>query len=548
MNSLYIIFCTLLLFAVSYKFYGRLLEGCFGVDSRRPTPAHTKYDGVDYVPAKHWTVLFGHHFSSIAGAGPILGPIIATAIWGWGPALGWVILGTIFIGGVHDFGSLITSVRQGGLSIGDIAKDVISHRAKILFSSFVLLALILVIAIFTYFCAQTFVSEPRIVLPSLGLIPVAFLIGLSLYRLNMNLVFTTLSGLCLLTSLILLGNKLPIELGDNSFVIWCSILLLYCFIASITPVQYLLQPRDYLSSFLLLFGVLFGFAGLILTHPTINTSFYIGWSSTHSGMLWPMLFVTVACGAMSGFHCLVASGTTSKQLSSEIDAKKIGYGGMLAEGVVGVLAVLCVSAGIKHGSVLSSFLTGSGAGPIGAYAQGYGEITKSILLGYGGFIAIMVLNGFILTSLDTATRISRYLTQELFGIRNRYLATGGVVVVSGLLLFSGSGSRIWQTFGAANQLVGAIALIILTSWLLSNDKRIIYTLPPAIFMCLTTIIALFYQISQYLRTKDYVLLTISICLEILAIYMIIEAIRFVRNKQGGQFNSPKIWWKLCCKP
>lgn len=542
MNSVAVAFIAIAIFVVAYKYYGGLLERLFGIDPKKQTPAHTKYDGIDYVPAKHWGVLFGHHFASIAGAGPIVGPVLACAVWGWGPSILWIVLGTIFIGGVHDFGSLIASVRSGGSSIADIAKDVISHRAKVIFSSFVLLALILVIAVFTDFCAQTFVSEPKIVIPSLGLIPVAFLVGLMLYRLNMNLAFTTLFGLGLLSGLIFLGERMPVQAGNNGVIIWGMVLLAYCFVASVTPVQILLQPRDYLASFLLLFGVVFGFTGLILSHPTIKMPVYTQWNSANYGMLYPMLFVTVACGAVSGFHCLVSSGTTSKQLSCESDAKRIGYGAMLAEGVVGVLAVMCVAAGIKDKDTLMFFLTSGGGGPIAAYAQGYSELAKPILFGYGRFVAIMVLNGFILTSLDTATRIARYLMQELFGINNRYLATIGVIFFSGLLLLFGGGNKLWPTFGAANQLVGALALIVITSWLLSSKRRIRYTLLPSIFMSVVTIIALLYQMSGYIKAKNYVLFAVSLSLWVLAGYMIFEVIRYVR------INRSEIRRELCSEP
>lgn len=542
MNSLIIASVAVAIFVTAYKYYGGLLENLFGIDRKRQTPANTRYDGIDYVPARHWGVLFGHHFASIAGAGPILGPILACAFWGWAPAIVWIVLGAIFIGGVHDFGSLIVSVRHNGSSVADIANDVISHSAKIIFSSFVLLALILVISVFTSSCAQTFISEPKIVIPSLGLIPVALLVGFMLYRFNIGLTLSTLSGLGLLAALIFVGEKMPVQVGNNGVVIWALVLLAYCFIASVTPVQILLQPRDYLASFLLLFGVVFGFAGLILSHPTIKMPAYIAWDSKDYGMLWPMLFVTVACGAISGFHCLVSSGTTSKQLPYESDAKRIGYGGMLAEGIVGILAVLCVAAGIKNKDALSAFLAAGGGGPISAYAYGYSEVTRPILFGYGGFVAMMVLNGFILTSLDTATRLARYIAQELFAMSNRYLATSLIVFFSGLLLLSGSHNKLWTTFGAANQLVGALALIVITSWLLANNRRIRYSLVPSIFMCVTTIVALLYQMSGYLKDKNYLLFTISLSLEVLAGYMIFEVIRNVRT------NRSEIWRKLGSEP
>lgn len=521
MNSLIIIIITSTSFFWGYKFYARKLERLWQVDPRRPTPAHTKYDGIDYVPARNWLVLFGHHFSSIAGAGPIIGPVIACALWGWLPAIIWIIAGTIFIGGAHDFGALMCSVRQEGSSISDIAKGVISNKAKIIFSIFVWLALILVIAVFTYLCADTFVKEPRIVLPSLGLIPVAMLIGFLLYNVKAHNTLATILGLVLLSGLILMGDTFPLHLGSGGINVWIIILLIYCFIASVMPVQILLQPRDYLSSFLLFAGVIFGYAGLMIAHPKIVQPAYIGWQAKGDS-LWPMMCVTVACGAISGFHSLIASGTTSKQLAHESSARRIGYGAMIAEGFVAVLAVLAVCAGLKDinlGGLLKEI------GPINSFSRGYGEITKVILGDWGSFIAITILNAFILTTLDTATRISRYLTEELLGIKNRYLATLIVVVLSGLLAISGAWQKIWPVFGASNQLVAALALLVISCWLLARKKTTKFTVLPAVFMFITACLALVIQAQKYLKAGDYLLFIIASVLLLLAGYMGVEAFR-----------------------
>lgn len=516
MNSLIIVIIAIILFLWAYRFYAKKLEALWHIDPKRATPAYTKFDSVDYIPARNWLVLFGHHFASIAGAGPIIGPVIAVMLWGWLPALFWVVLGTIFIGGVHDFGSLITSVREGGTSIADIAQHVISRRAKIIFSLFVLLALILVIAVFVYLCADTFVKESKIVIPSLGLIPVAMIVGYLLYSLRINSVLATILGLVCLVGLIFLGNVLPI---NNSLNIWLLVLLVYCYFASILPVNILLQPRDYLSSFLLFFGVGVGYMGLLLTQPKISMPYYNKWAATE-GYLWPMLFVTVACGAVSGFHALIASGTSSKQIANERWAKRIGYGGMVAEGLVAVLAIVATgilfNAGDDFGKALKSIT------PIGIFGRGYGLITKGILGGYGQFIAITILNAFILTTLDTATRISRYLTEELFRIKNRYLSTIFVIALSAALAFSGKWQKIWPVFGASNQLVAALALFVLSCWLLSKEKSAKFTLWPAFFMLITTLFALIFQAIKYFINKDIVLLLTSLLLIVLAGFMVYE--------------------------
>ncbi|MFH1413792.1 MAG: carbon starvation protein A [Candidatus Omnitrophota bacterium] len=517
MNALIIVGIALLFFFWGYGVYAKKLESLWQIEPKRSTPAYAKYDSVDYIPAKNWLVSFGHHFASISGAGPIVGPVIAVILWGWLPALIWVILGTIFIGGVHDFGSLITSVRQGGSSIADIAQNSISRRAKIIFSLFIWFALILVIAVFAYLCAKTFTSEPKVVLPSLGLIPVAFLVGNLLYRLRMNTFLATLIGLACLVGLILLGNIFIIDI--NNIKVWIIVLFAYAYVASILPVNILLQPRDYLASFLLFFGIGAGYVGLLISRPIISMPYYNKWTSG-SGQLWPMLFVTVACGAVSGFHALISSGTSSKQLANERYAKRIGYGGMVTEGVVAILAVITVGILFKAGDDFQGAL--KSLTPIGIFGKGYGVITKGIFGNYGYLLAITILNAFILTTLDTATRISRYITEELFKIKNRYLSTLIIVAIGGALAFSGKWSKIWPAFGASNQLVAALALFVLSCWLLAKGRSIKFTIWPAFFMLITTVAALIFQCFQYYAQRDLVLLTVSVVLIILAGFMVFE--------------------------
>jgi carbon starvation protein len=407
LNSLLIAVISIILFWLGYRFYSRRFVKLYGVSEEAVTPAHKNYDGVDYVPAKSWIILFGHHFSSISGAAPVIGPILALSIWGWGPTILWIIVGSIFIGGVHDFGSLVLSVKKDGHSIADITATVISRRAKVFFASFVWLTLILVIAVFVYLCAKTLAFAPKIVIPSIGLIAVAILVGYLLYNLKSNPALVTLLGLAAILLLIILGDRFPVKIpAANPQLVWGYILLIYCFIASITPVQILLQPRDYLSAYLLIFGLLFGYLGVLISHPKMSMPFFTAWH-VRDYALWPMLFVTVACGAISGFHSLIASGTTSKQISSEGHSRRIGYGAMLAEALVAVMAVLVVAAGLKNQAALFGFLGKGGSGPIGAFGHGYGVLTKPVLAGIGGFFAIVVLNAFILTTLDTATRIGR---------------------------------------------------------------------------------------------------------------------------------------------
>jgi len=524
MNSLLIVIIALILFFLAYRFYARKLEKLFDIDPKRATPAYSKFDSVDYIPARNWLVLFGHHFSSIAGAGPIIGPVIAVMLWGWLPALLWVVIGSIFIGGIHDFGSLIISAKEGGSSVADIARNAISRRAKIILSLFVWLALILVIAVFAYLCADTFVKEPKIVAPSLGLIPVAVVVGYFLYTLRANIALSTALGLAALAGLLLAGNFLAI---NGSIRFWIFILLVYCYLASILPVNILLQPRDYLCSFLLFFGVGCGYIGLFLARPGIAIPAYQRWSAGE-GYLWPMLFVTVACGAVSGFHALIAGGTTSKQLANERHAKIIGYGGMIAEGVVAVLAI--IAAGILFGRNDDFGAALKTLGPIGIFGKGYGVFTRPVLGGYAPFIAITILNAFILTTLDTATRIARYLTEELFGIKNRYLSTVIIIILSAALALSGKWSKIWPAFGASNQLVAAFALFIIGCWLLTHKKAANFALWPAFFMLVTTVAALLFQLVRYYKNREITLFIVTAAMIILAGFMINEITQVLRRK------------------
>ncbi|MBL7155785.1 MAG: carbon starvation protein A [Candidatus Omnitrophica bacterium] len=528
MSSLIVIIASTAVFIFGYAVYSKKIEKLFKIDPKRKTPAYKRYDGVDYVPAKHWSVLFGHHFASIAGAAPIIGPILAVSIWGWMPTVLWIVLGTVFIGGMHDYSALIISTKHNGTSIADIAKDTISKKAKIVFLIFLWLTLILIISVFVHICAKTFIVKPEIVVPSLGLIPIAVLVGLLMYNLKFHQPTVTILGLLLLAGSIFLGKLYPIVLGGNALQIWSVILLAYAFVASVAPVNILLQPRDYLASFLLLFGIIFGYAGIIITRPAIDFPAFLGWSGTSNMQLWPILFVTVACGAISGFHSVVASGTTSKQITNEKDARKIGYGAMIAEGVLAVMAVLVIAAAFKNKDVLQEVVQ-KGAGPVGAFGIGYNEVTKKFLGAFGGIFAMMILNGFILTTLDTATRIGRYITQELFKIKNRFAATIIVVSLAGWLGLSGEWNEIWPIFGSANQLIAALTLIVVMSWFLSRRKVVLYALIPMLFMLVTASAALILKIIEYARAQNTLLLVVACVLLGLAGFVLFEAVLAVRK-------------------
>ncbi|MEO0238050.1 MAG: carbon starvation protein A [candidate division WOR-3 bacterium] len=542
MSSIVLAMGSILIFIIGYRFYGRVLEKLFDVKKENTTPANYKYDGIDYVPAKNWLILFGHHFSSIAGAGPILGPVIACAVWGWFPAVLWIILGSIFFGGVHDFSSLMISLRNDGKSIGDTAESVLGSKAKIIFSIFLWLSLILVIAVFAASAAKTLETTPEIAIPTFGIIILAIFVGLMLYKFKMNAILSTVIGVILMFGLILLGIKFPIKWTYTGWLI--SLLIFYAYTASVLPVNIILQPRDYLSFFILFFGLLAGYIGIFITRPEIKTPAFVSFKGSE-GTLFPMMFITIACGAISGFHSLVASGTTSKQLNNEGDAKKIGYGAMLTEGVLSILAVISVSAGLywfggKEGFVYPE-LVKEGKWIV-AFGKGYGEIAKPLFGTLGMFIGITMLKTFIVTTLDTATRITRYIGDELFGgtfkikfMKNMYVNTA-IVIGLATYLSLGPWQSIWPVFGASNQLVAALTLLVVTVWLLSRNKATLYTLIPSILMLIFTLTALTIQTVKFFKSSKILLGIISVLLLILALFMISETTKLfvlkLKTKSG----------------
>ncbi|MFH1353085.1 MAG: carbon starvation protein A [bacterium] len=536
MNSAALAVVSLLCFAGGYKFYSKKLRKVWNISPDNPTPAHTLYNGVDFVPSKNWLFLFGHHFASIAGAGPILGPVIACAIWGWLPAVVWVVAGSIFIGGVHDFSALILSVRNGGSSIADISEKVIGRNAKIFFSVFILLALILVIAVFAIVTAQTLLETPQIVIPTLGLIVVAIFVGLMLYKWNVNSVAATLIGLAALAGLIFLGEKYPVGLNcANAATVWIIGLLIYAGVASVLPVNILLQPRDYLSSFLLFAGLILGFLGVIISHPQFQTPAVITFASA-SGMLWPSMCIIIACGANSGFHSLVASGTTSKQLSSEKYAFRIGYGAMIMEGVMAILAIIAVSAGLPWKGYNSYPALMKSGNWIRTFALGFGSISKPLLGRFGPFFAMLMLNAFVMTTLDTATRITRYVGQELLGNTFKIkIFKNGVVMTLVIIAFAfylagGPRARLWPIFGASNQLIAALVLIVVAAYLFSRKLPSLFVIIPGAFMLVTTVIALIIEMVKNYGENN-LLFVISVILLALAVFVVVEASKKIKTRE-----------------
>ena len=516
-----LLFACLFLYFIGYRFYaGRLDSELIHPDAKRVTPALEQNDGVDYVPSKP-LVLFGHNFASIAGAGPVIGPIIAMHHFGWAITLVWILLGNVFIGAVHDYLTLMVSVRNRGSSIADIAESTMGYRAKAVFAIFLVLAMLLVIAVFGVVAAKTLIAQPEMVFPTFAIIPVSVILGWCIYKKNFNLKMASLIAVLAVILNIYIGFQIPLSLpeegimGFSPLIFWFIVLMIYAGIASILPVQILLQPRDYLSTYILFGSMALAILGLLWVGPELNTPAWRGAMSEGQGPVWPMLFVLVACGAVSGFHSLVAGGTTSKQLANEMQGKIISYGGMLTEGVVAVVTVLLVGGGLywvapQGGGIDMTQLgfreTLQSGGWILAFGNGFGNIVHQMLpflsFTFASMIAVLALNTFVLTTLDTAVRITRFLVQESLGdkvfvFKNKYVVTVTVVFAAYLIGATDGWQKIWPIFGATNQLIAAVALFVVATWLMAVKKPTQYVLYPAIFMVVTTIGALAWQAYRF---------------------------------------------------
>jgi carbon starvation protein len=557
MNSLVILLIGIIVLFIGYLTYGSWLAKQWGVDPSKETPAHTETDGRDYVPAKA-PVLMGHHFASIAGAGPINGPILA-AIFGWLPVLLWILIGGIFFGAVQDFSSIFASIRHKGKSIGHVIEQNIGPKAKTLFLIFAYLTLLLVVAAFASIVVGTFngFTPDGQLIPANGstatisvlFIIIAIIFGALVYRKNAPLSVATVVGVIAIIACIAIGLKYPIYLSAK---VWLLIILAYIFVASVTPVWILLQPRDYLNSFLLYGMMIAAVIGIVGSHPAMNLPAFTGFGGANGNShLFPMLFITVACGAISGFHSLVGSGTTSKQLDSEKDAKVIGYGGMLIECALAVIALICVGILFTDGAMPEGT-------PTQVFATGIATMIASIGLesAYNVAYAIIILavSAFCLTSLDTATRLARYMFQEFFipegtdpktltGFKklcaNPYFATLVTVVIGGLMA-NGGYAKIWPLFGSANQLLAALALLAAAAWLGNIGKNNKMFLFPMAFMLVATITALILTLIKNINAFSAGTASISaeglqiafiILLIALAIDLAIEGCRVIFGKR-----------------
>jgi carbon starvation protein len=546
-------------FFLGYRFYSKYLaEKVYVLDKDYVTPAHEFEDGVDYVPTnKH--VLFGHHFTSVAGAAPIVGPAIAV-FWGWVPALLWVVLGTIFAAGVHDFGALVVSVRNRAQNIGTLAQSVITPRARSLFLLIIFFLLTLVNAVFAVVIAILFEAFPAAVIPIFFEIPLAIGIGQYVYRTRSPALVPSLIGVALLYASILVGQAFPIDLspvasaiGLETRTLWIIILFVYTWFASRLPVWVLLQPRDYINSHqlfialgVIFLGIAVGFDRIVA--PAVNTNLPEG--SPH---WFPFLFITIACGAISGFHSLVSSGTTSKQLANETDARYVGYFGAVGEGSLALGSILAATAGLGAYAAWQEKYADFGIasdGAVGYFVEGVGHFANNlgVPLAIATTFAAVVVVSFAATTMDTGVRLQRYIIQEIGEIarirpltRNLTVATTlAVLIPLGLALYPGRAGGeagfafgyLWRLFGTTNQLTAGLALSVIAVWVFTRNRNPIAQIVPLTFLLAMTTWALFIQLGQFFGDGEWLLLILDAIIFVLALWLIVEAIIAFRRAQG----------------
>ena len=570
MNGAVLLIIAVAAFACGYAFYAKFLERKLGVDFSRPTPAHTKRDGVDYVPA-HPAVLLGHHFASIAGAGPIVGPVLA-AEFGWASVALWIVLGCIFIGAAHDLIALFLSIRHDGESIGTVIGTILGRPGKILFLLFSWSALVLVVTEFTRQIASTFVAAPGVATSSLLFIAEAIVFGLCVNKFKMSVLWASILFVPLMFAFVWIGNMYPLDLTkfglsvDSVSVVWTLAILIYCFVASTCPVWILLQPRDYLNSYLLYAMMALGFLGVFVAHPVMQTSAFAGFTAVGRAgtldTLFPFLFVTVACGACSGFHALVASGTTAKQLGSEKSIRPVAYGGMLLEGVLAIIALIGVAG--TYASQADYAQAIKGMEPVQMFAATIAGFSVKLftMLGFnpetGKTVAesfmLLSVSAFLMTTVDSGTRLARFSWQELVsGMQNQNngtkqpeakkspfasifhsMYTGTFIVcalVAWLLLGNPqTAKQIWTIFASANQLLAALTLLAATLWFVRNNKPCWMTAIPMVFMLCVSSWALATILVKSLNTGDWTKAGASIFLLILAAVVVsLGAIKFKKR-------------------
>lgn len=573
MLILFFLGVAILCFILASRFYSRYLAGVVEEDSCRETPAKAINDGRDYVPTKSY-VLFAHHFSAIAGAGPIVGPTMAV-LYGYVPAWLWVVLGGVFIGAVHDYLALFICMREGGKSMAEVARKTLGPTAFVLFILFTILMIVLVTSAFLSMVsvsltslwplAKLGLSEGQTLLKTVVkngeiygriggiasmsvVIITAFspLLGWLIYKKNISGIFSYPLAALVCIGSIIAGVYFPITLSSN---VWTVIISIYVFFAAGVPVWVILQPRDFINVQILYAGIalllisilIAGFSNTAISFPVTNLKEGIA----NLGFVWPMMFIMVACGAISGFHSLVAGGTTSKQVANECDARRIGFNAMLLESVLAVCVIMALAVGIDFGdykAIVYPALKDVKSNPVLAFSLGVGHLVNGSLkipVDMAVVFGILMVEGFVITSLDAAVRFNRYLFEELWAIifenppaflKNYWFNSGLSVVLMWVLAYTNAFNLLWPIFGAANQLLAALALITITAWLLARGRKFIFALAPAIFMMVTTIGSLFILMKKYLLARNYILLVADAFLLLLSAGVIALMVRRVSRR------------------
>ena len=545
MSPLVVVCLAFAAYIAAYRFYARhLATRLFELDASRQTPAHRLRDDIDYVPSNRY-VLFGHHYASITGLSPMLGPAIAV-IWGWLPATLWVVLGAIFVGGVHDFGALAISIRARGLSIGKITENLVGVRGKTLFHAIIFFLIALAMGVFVHIVATLFSPDfyPESVVPSGALIVLATFMGIAVHRRGWGMARLTAAGFIAIAALVWMGLRYPIV--GPTLAEWKWMLLAYAFAASVLPVWLLLQPRDYINSLLLYVGVGAMYIGFFVANPSFAAP-AIDLAPEGAPPIFPFVFIVIACGAASGFHALVSSGTSAKQLDKETDAPFIGYGAMLGESLLGLMAVMACTAGfVSREEWLSRYVSWQAADVLGNNIAAFigGTTTFLTVLGIpeelAATLVAMLVVSFALTSLDSATRLLRYNVSEIgetVGITtlsNRYVASGIAIAAIWFFAFFEVGDEyaglvLWQLFGTTNQLLAALALLAVTIYLLRRGKPLVYTLLPMAFMLVSTLTAMSSNLTSFWKEGQLLLFATGGTLLVLAVWLTIEASMAVRQ-------------------
>lgn len=576
MNAILVAIIGLIVFALGYRYYSKFIaERIFRLDPNYVTPAHKYKDGVDFVPTNKF-VLWGHHFTSVAGAAPILGPAIAV-YWGWLPAVLWVLLGTVFAAGVHDFGTLVLSVRNKGNSIGTLANRLVGQRAKILFLFIILILVLMINAVFAWVISNLFITFPASVLPVFIQIPLAIWIGYAVYKRSSKMLVPSLIALAIMYLAAIISSRvgfLQIDLvqylgGESAagwfglsttgtaFFIWIIILMIYVYFASTLPVWKLLQPRDFINSHQLVVGLGILYLGLLFTNPTITAPV----TNVTTDVSWfPLLFITIACGAISGFHGLVSSGTSSKQLNNEVDARFVGYLGAVGEGILALISILAVvtlfSSKTEFLATYSSFTEANGAG-LGVFVEGAAKLATGIMIppDISTTIVSIIVVSFAATTLDTSVRLMRYIIAELGMeykmpvLAKKHVATSIAVITSAALVllpkgpqgFGSGGYLLWPLFGTANQLLAAISLLLVAVWLKRLGRSYAVALIPMFFVLATTLYAMFQQValqwSWFGSDPNNLLFIFGAIIFVFAIWISITALSVLTNDKNLPTDS-----------